>query len=106
TAALFNMINCVEGSSLDDHYGVVIAGHIAVYAQGPARPVSGAGAVAMLIGPNSTYGTHMVNSWEFYKPELTAKFPQVDGPLMLIASLSAFDNIYDQFHEKRAKNLD
>lgn len=53
TAALFNVINWVEGSSWDGRYGIVVAGDIAVYADGPARPVGGAGAVAMLIGPNA-----------------------------------------------------
>ncbi|KAG0148083.1 hypothetical protein CROQUDRAFT_670073 [Cronartium quercuum f. sp. fusiforme G11] len=111
TAALFNVINWVEGSSWDGRYGIVVAGDIAVYADGPARPVGGAGAVAMLIGPNAplvlepTHGTHMVNSWDFYKPELASEFPEVDGPLTLVAYLSALDNVYDRFREKSAKKL-
>lgn len=32
---------------------LVVAGDIAVYARGNARPTGGAGAVAMLIGPNA-----------------------------------------------------
>ena len=32
---------------------MVVAGDIAVYASGNARPTGGAGAVAMLIGPNA-----------------------------------------------------
>ncbi len=31
----------------------MVAGDIAVYASGPARPTGGAGAVAMLVGPNA-----------------------------------------------------
>lgn len=34
-------------------YALVVAGDIAVYAAGNARPTGGAGAVAMLIGPNA-----------------------------------------------------
>lgn len=34
-------------------YALVVAGDIAVYATGSARPTGGAGAVAMLIGPNA-----------------------------------------------------
>lgn len=34
-------------------YAVVVAGDIAVYATGNARPTGGAGAVAMLVGPNA-----------------------------------------------------
>ena len=32
---------------------MAVCGDIAVYAAGPARPSGGAGAVAMLIGPNA-----------------------------------------------------
>ena len=34
-------------------YAVAVAADIAVYATGNARPTGGAGAVAMLIGPNA-----------------------------------------------------
>jgi len=106
TAALFNVINWVESRSWDGRYGLVVAGDIAVYADGPARPVGGAGAVAMLIGPNAPlvfhpiHGTHMTNCWDFYKPALASEFPEVDGPLTLTAYLSALDNVYDRFREK------
>ncbi|XP_030579813.1 hydroxymethylglutaryl-CoA synthase, cytoplasmic isoform X2 [Archocentrus centrarchus] len=53
TAALFNAVNWVESSSWDGRYALVVAGDIAVYATGSARPTGGAGAVAMLIGPNA-----------------------------------------------------
>lgn len=35
-------------------FALVVAGDIAVYASGPARPTGGAGAVAMLVGPNAS----------------------------------------------------
>lgn len=53
TAALMNVVNWVESSSWDGRYGMVVAGDIAVYAPGAARAVGGAGAVAMLIGPDA-----------------------------------------------------
>ena len=53
TAALFNCINWVESASWDGRYAVMVAGDIAVYAEGSARPVGGAGAVALLIGPDA-----------------------------------------------------
>jgi hydroxymethylglutaryl-CoA synthase len=53
TAALFNAVNWVESSSWDGRYALVVAGDIAIYAEGGARPVGGAGAVAMLVGPNA-----------------------------------------------------
>jgi len=53
TAALFNAINWVESSSWDGRNAIVVSGDIAVYAEGPARPAGGAGACAILIGPNA-----------------------------------------------------
>jgi hydroxymethylglutaryl-CoA synthase len=53
TAALFNAVNWIESSSWDGRNAIVFAGDIAVYDKGGARPVGGAGACAMLIGPNA-----------------------------------------------------
>ena len=53
TAAVFNAINWIESSSWDGRNAVVFAGDIAIYAEGSARPAGGAGACAMLIGPNA-----------------------------------------------------
>jgi hydroxymethylglutaryl-CoA synthase len=53
TNALFNAVNWVESRGWDGRYAVVVAGDIAIYAKGNARPTGGAGAVAMLIGPNA-----------------------------------------------------
>lgn len=53
TAALFNAINWVESKSWDGRNAIVVAGDIAIYAEGAARPAGGAGACAMLIGPNA-----------------------------------------------------
>lgn len=53
TAALFNAVNWVESTSWDGRNAIVVAGDIAIYAEGPARPAGGAGACAMLIGPNA-----------------------------------------------------
>lgn len=53
TAAVFNAINWIESSSWDGRNAIVFAGDIAIYAEGGARPAGGAGACAMLIGPNA-----------------------------------------------------
>jgi 3-hydroxy-3-methylglutaryl-CoA-synthase len=53
TAALFNAINWIESASWDGRNAIVVAGDIAVYAEGNARPAGGAGACAILIGPNA-----------------------------------------------------
>jgi len=53
-----------------------------VYAEGPARPSGGAGAVAMLIGPDAPIafetklrGSHMAHAYDFYKPNLASEYP-------------------------------
>lgn len=51
--AFSNAINWIESSSWDGRKAIVIAGDLALYASGAARPTSGAGVVAMLIGPNA-----------------------------------------------------
>ncbi|KFR14479.1 Hydroxymethylglutaryl-CoA synthase, cytoplasmic, partial [Opisthocomus hoazin] len=53
TASLFNAAAWVESSAWDGRYAVVVCGDIAVYATGNARPTGGAGAIAMLVGPNA-----------------------------------------------------
>ena len=53
TAALFNAVNWVESSSWDGRNAIVVGGDIAIYAEGSGRPSGGAGACAMLIGPNA-----------------------------------------------------
>lgn len=52
TNALLNTLNWVSSNSWDGRYGIVVAVDVAVYEEGPARPTSGVGAVAMLIGKN------------------------------------------------------
>ncbi|OCH84211.1 hydroxymethylglutaryl-CoA synthase [Obba rivulosa] len=109
TAALFNSINWVESTSWDGRNAIVVGGDIAIYAEGSGRPTGGAGAVAMLIGPNAplvfepVHGTHMVNQYDFYKPKLDSEYPEVDGPLSITAYVSAIDAAYSAFRRKHAK---
>lgn len=110
TAALFNAINWVESSSYDGRLALVVCGDIAVYAQGNARPTGGAGAIAMLIGPNAPLvfdryvrSTYMKHAYDFYKPDLTSEFPVVDGKLSIQCYLSALDNCYRLYRQKYQK---
>ncbi|KAL9941052.1 hypothetical protein V8E36_000540 [Tilletia maclaganii] len=109
SAAVFNAINWVESSSWDGRDAIVVAGDIAIYAEGAARPVGGAGAMAVLIGPNApivfepVHGTHMSNVWDFYKPDLTSEYPFVDGPLTLECYLGALDKSYNNWRRNFAK---
>lgn len=111
TAALFNAVNWVESSSWDGRYALVVAGDIAIYAAGGARPVGGAGAVAMLIGPDAPlvlepiHGTHMANVYDFYKPHLSSEYPEVDGPLTQTSYPGSLEKSYDHFRIKESKRL-
>lgn len=107
TASLFHAIDWIESSSWDGRYALVIAGDIAVYASGPARPTGGVGAVAMLVGPNAAVifdrrvrSTYMANVYDFYKPDLTSEYPYVDGPLSNQCYLQALDQCYNLYFDK------
>ncbi|XP_058836872.1 uncharacterized protein LOC131693232 [Topomyia yanbarensis] len=117
TAALFNALNWVESSSSKGRLALVVCADIAVYAQGTARPTGGAGAVAMLIGPNAPLtidrglrATFMKHAYDFYKPDLTSEYPVVDGKLSIQCYLSALDNCYQlykqQFVEQNPTTVD
>ncbi|KAF8202500.1 hydroxymethylglutaryl-coenzyme A synthase N terminal-domain-containing protein [Pholiota molesta] len=109
TAALFNAINWIESSSWDGRNAIVVSGDIAIYAEGAARPAGGAGACAMLIGPNAPvvfepiHGTYMANTYDFYKPNLSSEYPEVDGPVSVVTYVAALDAAYATFREKTAK---
>eukprot|EP00055_Hartaetosiga_balthica_P004190 m.10515 g.10515 ORF g.10515 m.10515 type:complete len:509 (+) comp3682_c0_seq1:60-1586(+) len=100
TAAVLNSAAWVESSAWDGRYSIAIAGDIAVYEKGPARPTGGAGVVAMLIGPDAPLvlepvrATHMENVWDFYKPNMSSEYPRVDGHLSNECYLRSLDNCY------------
>lgn len=104
TSALFNAVNWVESSSWDNRDAIVVAGDIALYSKGNARPTGGAGCVAMLIGPDAPLvvepglrGTYMRHAYDFYKPDLTSEYPYVDGQLSLQCYADAVDKCYGAY---------
>ncbi|XP_063220684.1 hydroxymethylglutaryl-CoA synthase 1 [Bacillus rossius redtenbacheri] len=110
TSALFNAVSWVESSAWDGRYALVVAGDIAVYAKGNARPTGGAGAIAMLIGPNAPLvfdrgvrATYMAHAYDFYKPDLSSEYPTVDGKLSIQCYLNALDNCYQLYCKKASK---
>ncbi|RSH93724.1 hypothetical protein EHS25_006372 [Saitozyma podzolica] len=108
TAALFNCVNWIQSESWDGRNAIVMCGDIAIYKEGSARPVGGMGACAMLIGPNAPlvvepiHGTYIANTWDFYKPDLSAEYPTVDGPWTIAAYLGALDSAYTSYLDKAA----
>uniref|UniRef100_A0A0B7AGV3 Hydroxymethylglutaryl-CoA synthase n=1 Tax=Arion vulgaris TaxID=1028688 RepID=A0A0B7AGV3_9EUPU len=107
TSALFNAVNWVESSSWDGRYALVVAGDIAVYATGNARCTGGAGAVAMLIGPEAPLifdrgvrSSHMQHVYDFYKPDMASEYPVVDGKLSIQCYLHSLDVCYERYTTK------
>ncbi|KAJ1927695.1 3-hydroxy-3-methylglutaryl coenzyme A synthase [Tieghemiomyces parasiticus] len=104
TSALFNAVQWVESSHWDGRLALAVAADIAVYAKGNARPSGGAGAVVMLVGPNAPLvmepglrSTHMEHLYDFYKPDLSSEFPEVDGPLSVVSYVRSVDECYRGF---------
>lgn len=75
TNALFNTINWMQSEAWDGRLGIVVAADVAVYDKGPARPTGGAGAVAILIGPDAPIvfenprSSFISHAYDFYKPD-------------------------------------
>lgn len=109
TNAFFNAINWVESSAWDGRDAIVVAGDIALYAKGNARPSGGAGCVALLVGPNAPIvaeplrGSYMQHVYDFYKPDLTSEYPYVDGHYSLNCYTEALDAAYRSYCAKEKK---
>jgi hydroxymethylglutaryl-CoA synthase len=110
TNALFNSVNWIESSAWDGRDAIVVAGDIALYAKGNARPTGGAGAVALLIGPDAPIafepglrGTYMQHVYDFYKPDLTSEYPYVDGHYSVNCYQKALDAAYRAYNKREAQ---
>ena len=107
TNAVFNSVNWIESSAWDGRDAVVVAGDIALYKKGNARPTGGAGCVAMLIGPDAPLafepglrGSYITHAYDFYKPDLTSEYPYVDGQLSLKCYTEAVDRCYKAYNAR------
>lgn len=110
TAALLNSVAWLESDDWDGRLALVVAADVSVYAKGPARPTGGAGAVAMLLGPNApiriergTAAHYMRNAFDFYKPDPTSEYPIVDGASSILCYLQALDACYTGHLDKLAR---
>lgn len=110
TNAVFNSLNWVESSAWDGRDAVVVAGDIALYKKGNARPTGGAGCVAMLIGPDAPLvfepglrGSYITHAYDFYKPDLTSEYPYVDGQFSLRCYTEAVDACYKAYNAREKK---
>lgn len=107
TNALFNSVNWVESSAWDGRNAIVVAGDIALYKKGNARPTGGAGCVAMLVGPDAPLvfdaglrGSYIKHAYDFYKPDLTSEYPIVDGQYSIQCYTEAVDACYKAYNER------
>jgi hydroxymethylglutaryl-CoA synthase len=107
TNALFNSVNWIESSAWDGRDAVVVAGDIALYKKGNARPTGGVGCVAMLVGPDAPIaieaglrGTYIRHTYDFYKPDLTSEYPIVDGHFSLRCYTEAVDACYKAYNAR------
>lgn len=110
TNAFFNTVNWIESSAWDGRDAIVVTGDIALYAKGNARPTGGAGAVAMLIGPDAPIvaepgmrGTYMQHAYDFYKPDLASEYPYVDGHYSINCYSKALDSAYRAYSKREAQ---
>ncbi|CAL7949677.1 unnamed protein product [Xylocopa violacea] len=110
TAALLNAVSWVESSAWDGRLALVVAADNAVYSSGSARPTGGAGAIAMVVGPDAPLiidrgvrSSCMKHAYDFYKPNLKSEYPVVDGQLSIQCYLNALDNCYQTFCKKVKK---
>lgn len=109
TSAVINAVNWIESSSWDGRDAIVVAGDIAIYSQGAARPTGGVGAVALLIGPDAPIvfdtarGSHMEHAYDFYKPDFTSEYPVVDGHFSLTCYTKSLDRAYNNYSKKVTK---
>lgn len=110
TNALFNSVNWVESSGWDGRDAIVVAGDIALYKKGNARPTGGAGCVAMLIGPDAPIifepglrGSYMQHAYDFFKPDLTSEYPVVDGQFSIKCYTQAVDACYQAYNKREAQ---
>ena len=100
-------MNWIESSAYDGRYAVVLMSDVSVYAKGPARPAGGAGALAMLLGPDAPLVfepalrvTSVRHTYDFYKPDVYSEYPTVNGKASIKSFLTQLDTCYELFLQK------
>ena len=105
TAALFNCINwgIAEG---DGKYSIVVMSDVAVYNSISAQPTGGAGAIAILLGPEPLIAleplraSYFSDVYDFYKPDMESEFPTVNGKLSMKVYMEALSSSYKALKKK------
>jgi hydroxymethylglutaryl-CoA synthase len=98
-------LNACAWCSLEERLAIVVAADIATYAEGPARPTCGVGAVAVLVGRDAPLvlgerATHASHVWDFYKPNPVSEYPVVEGALSQLCYYQALEDCYERWSQK------
>ena len=104
TAALMTAADWVRANRAQPRRALVVAADIARYALGsPGEPTQGAGAVAMLIGPepralflSDESGLHAANVYDFWRP-LDRREALVDGKYSIDCYLEALSSAFGHY---------
>ena len=99
TAALFNCVSwgIAEG---DGRLSVVVMSDVAVYNELAAQPTGGAGAIAILLGPQPVISlepiraSYFADVYDFFKPDMASEFPTVDGKLSMKIYMEALSRCF------------
>uniref|UniRef100_A0A7E4UUM2 Hydroxymethylglutaryl-CoA synthase n=1 Tax=Panagrellus redivivus TaxID=6233 RepID=A0A7E4UUM2_PANRE len=115
TQALFNAVDWVTANwQFQERLAIAVMADIAIYEPGNARCTGGAGAIAVLVGPDAPLviergfrSCHMANSWDFYKPigGEASEYPKVNGSLSVKSYLEAVDKCYNLYNQKVIKQI-
>ncbi|KAA0159329.1 hypothetical protein FNF31_04917 [Cafeteria roenbergensis] len=106
TAALLNSAAWAESSEwrAEKPYAIYVAGDVAVYEAGPARPTGGCGAVAVLVGRDAPIRlvpgvrtSYAEDAYDFYKPSMSSEYPVVNGKDSQVCYMRALDSCYRGF---------
>ncbi|KAK3254043.1 hypothetical protein CYMTET_36729, partial [Cymbomonas tetramitiformis] len=108
TATLFNAINWVQSASWDGRWAIVVGSDVSdASSKHKYSFLVGAGAVAMLVGPDapvqmeSVRVTHMMNRWDFFKPVgWKTMAAVVDGPHSMDMYMECLDSCQQQLTER------
>ena len=105
TAALFDCISWGQSEGRN-RLSIVVMADVAVYNTIAAQPTGGAGAIAILLGPNPSVvieplrASHFSDVYDFYKPNLASEFPTVDGRLSTDVYLDSLIQSLEQLKKK------
>jgi hydroxymethylglutaryl-CoA synthase len=107
TSALFNAVAWLESSLWDGRLAIVVTTDIALYRDASAIPTCGAGAVAILLGPNAVYRIvsgsvvhYFSNEYDFMKPRSLFPFPVMEGRASVELYGKAFDTCMERLRER------